>query len=82
MIYKIISKILVNRLRPILRGIVSPMQSSFIPGRGTMDNAIILQEAICQMHMSKKRKGDVILKLDLEKAYDRVDYFPYYAWHL
>lgn len=59
----------------MLVDIVSPLQSSFIPGQGTLDNAIILQEFIQQMHKSKKRKGEVFYKLDLEKPYDRVD------WH-
>jgi hypothetical protein len=45
-IYKLITKILVNRLRPFLNQIVCPFQSSFLPGKGTTDNAIILQEAI------------------------------------
>lgn len=39
-IYKLITKVLVNRLRPMLDSIISPLQSSFIPGRGTSDNAI------------------------------------------
>jgi len=71
---KLVSKVLVNRLRPMLTDIVSPLQSSFIPGRGTIDNAIILQEFIYHMQKSKKKLGDVIYKLDLEKAYDRVDW--------
>lgn len=73
-IHKLISKVLVNRLRPHLDAIVSPLQSSFIPGRGTRDNAIILQEFVHNMGKKKRRKGDMILKLDLEKAYDRVDW--------
>lgn len=65
----------VGRLRPILAMIVSPLQTSFIPSRGTVDNAIILQEVLDHMHRSKsKKKGDMVLKLDLEKAYDRVDW--------
>lgn len=41
MIYKLISEVLVNRLRPFLSNLASPMQSSFIPGRETTNNAII-----------------------------------------
>jgi predicted nucleic acid-binding protein len=58
----------------MLIDIVSPLQSSFILGRGIVDNAIVLQEFIYHMRMSKKKHGDVIYKLDLEKAYDRVDW--------
>ena len=39
--YKLITKVLVNRLRPYLEKIISPFQSSFLPGRGTTDNVII-----------------------------------------
>lgn len=57
MIYKIISKVLVNKIRPFLHEIVSLLQSSFIPGHGTIDNDIILQELIYHMHKSRKKKG-------------------------
>jgi ribonuclease HI len=73
-VYKLITKILVNRLRPFLNQIVGPFQSSFLPGRGTTDNAIILQEAIHSMRKSKRKKGDMVFKIDLEKAYDNVSW--------
>lgn len=72
-LYKLITKVLVNRLRSLLHDMISPLYSSFIPGRGTTDNAIVLQEIVHLMHKSRKKK-DVVLKLDLEKAYDRVDW--------
>lgn len=73
-VYKLISKVPVARLRSFLNALVSPRQSSFIPGRGTVDNAIVLQEVVYMMGRSRKKKGDLVLKLDLEKAYDRVDW--------
>jgi hypothetical protein len=72
--YKLISKIIVSRLRPFLDGIISPLQNSFIPGRSTKDNAIVLQEVLHFMRKSKRKKGDMVFKLDLDKAYDRVDW--------
>jgi hypothetical protein len=42
-------------------------QSSFLPGMGTTDNAIILKEVVHSMRKSKKKKGDVVYKIDLEK---------------
>jgi len=48
----------------MLIDIVSPLQSSFIPGKGTVDNVIVLQEFIYHMRKSKKKHGDVIYKLD------------------
>ena len=73
-IYKIITKVLVHRLRPILSNIIGPYQSSFLPGRGTSDNSIVLQEIIHFMKRSKRKKGFVAFKLDLEKAFDNVNW--------
>ena len=42
-VLKLIMKVLVNCLRPHLPNIISPLQSSFIPGRGTRDNVIVVQ---------------------------------------
>lgn len=72
--YKLITKVLVNRLRPYLNDLVGLLQSSFIPGRGTMDNAIILQEIVHHMTRSRSRNQNIIFKLDLEKAYDSVSW--------
>lgn len=72
-LYKLLSKVLVAQLRPYLSALVSPHQSSFIPGRGTVDNAIVLQEIVYTMSRSRKKKGDLVYKLDLDKAYDGVD---------
>jgi len=73
-VYKIITKVLVQRLRPILNNIIGPYQSSFLPGRGTSDNFIVLQEIIHYMRRSKKKKGSMAFKLDLEKAFDNVNW--------
>jgi hypothetical protein len=67
-------EVLVNKLRPFLDSLVGPLQSSFIPGRGTTDNALIAQEIIHHIHKSKSNQGLLAAKLDLEKAYDRVDW--------
>lgn len=73
-VYKLLTKILVNRIRPILDDIISPMQSSFIPGRNTSDNAIALQEIVHHQRKVRRKNGNLVFKLDLEKAYDRVDW--------
>lgn len=69
--YKIITKIIVVRLKPMLNKIISPFQSSFIPGRTTSDNIIITQEVL---HTLRSKKGGMIFKIDLEKAYDKVSW--------
>lgn len=72
-IYKIISKCLVNHLRPFLDQIISKEQSAFVPGRMITDNALIAFECI---HAIQRTNGEEFCayKLDLSKAYDRVDW--------
>ncbi|KAL4314251.1 hypothetical protein AHAS_Ahas15G0066400 [Arachis hypogaea] len=52
-IYKIITKVVVERLRPFLQDIIGPLQGEFIPGRGAPDNIIVAQEVF---HFMKKTK--------------------------
>jgi hypothetical protein len=74
-IFKVISKCLVNRLRPILQDIISPTQSAFIPGRLITDNALMAFECIHSIQSgSAARRNFCAYKLDLAKAYDRVDW--------
>jgi hypothetical protein len=74
-IYKVVSKCLVNRLRPLLQEIIAPTQSTFIPGRLITDNALIAFECINSLQKSMDNKGKYCAyKLDLAKAYDRVDW--------
>ncbi|CAL1354334.1 unnamed protein product [Linum trigynum] len=69
---KAITKTIANRLKPIMRKLISPRQSSFIPGRQTTDNIIVLQEVLHTLRKKKGKKGGVVMKIDLEKAYDRL----------
>ncbi|XP_057760108.1 uncharacterized protein LOC130980443 [Arachis stenosperma] len=73
-VYKVIMKVLVNRLRPHLKEIIGPLQGGFIPGRGTPDNIIVEQEVLHFMKKTKSKKGTLVFKIDLEKVYDRVDW--------
>lgn len=47
-------------------------QSSFVPGRHTTDNIIVVQEVIHTMCISKRKEGMLAVKIDLEKGYDRI----------
>lgn len=74
-IYKILSKCLANRLRPLMQDIVSENQSAFVPGRLITDNALIAFECLHTMqNMGATKNGLCAYKLDLAKAYDRVDW--------
>lgn len=71
---KVVIKVIFQMIRLILDKIVGPFQSSFMPGRQTMDNIIISQEIIHTLMNKKGKSGGMVLKIDLEKAYDRVNW--------
>lgn len=73
-LFKIISKVMVNRLKPHLDKLINPLQSSFMPNRGTADNAMITQEIVDHMYKKKGREGLVMFRIYFEKAHDRVDW--------
>jgi hypothetical protein len=73
-IYKVISKCLVNHLRPILQDVIAPMQSAFIPGQMITDNALIAFECLHALRNGNNNyKKFGAFKLDLSKAYDHID---------
>jgi len=70
--YKLITKCIVNRLKRVLPELISPIQSSFVPGRQITDNVIVMQEILHSMWCKIGTKGWMAIKLDLEKSYDRL----------
>ena len=74
-IYKIISKVLTNQLKRILVEVVSESQSAFVLGRLITDNVHVAFETM--YYIDKRRKGKdalMAIKLDMSKAYDRVEW--------
>ena len=73
-IYKTVSKILVQRIRLLLPNLISPMQATFLEGRKGSDNVIIAQELVRSIGKSKGKEGYIVVKIDLEKAYDLLEW--------
>lgn len=68
--YKIITKMIANKVKKILPRIIPENQGGFIKGRKIHDNILLFQEAI---HSSIQRKEEgMVTKLDLANAFDRV----------
>ena len=72
-VYKAITKILVAKLRTVLDIIISPCQSAFVPGRWIGENQVITKELMHSFKTSKVKGGFVAMKVDLQKAYDRIN---------
>ncbi|KAF3775141.1 retrotransposable element ORF2 protein [Nymphaea thermarum] len=71
-ILKFITRIMVLRMRPILSRIISKNQCAFLPGRSIQESFLLSQEIIHVFENSKKQAACV--KIDLSKAYDRVNW--------
>ena len=63
-----------NRLKEIMSSVIALNQSSFVHGRQITDNIIIYQEVLHSMRTKKSGKSFMTIKIDLEKAYDRLSW--------
>ena len=71
-LYKILAKVLANRLKKVVSKVVSPTQNAFVEGRQILDAALIANKAINSL--LKGDEAGVLCKLDLEKAYDHINW--------
>jgi hypothetical protein len=71
-LYKIIAKVLANRLAKVMNSIIPTTQSAFIKGRNLVDGVMVVNEII---DLAKKTGREcMVFKVDYEKAYDSVDW--------
>jgi hypothetical protein len=70
-IFKFIAKAYAIRLAPIAHRMVDRSQTAFIKGRCLHEGVLALHEIVHELR--EKRLGGLFLKLDFEKAYDRVN---------
>lgn len=72
LLYKLITKIIAERLKPVLGKFISVEQFGFLPNRQILHAVGIVQEVL--QSVKSKKLSALILTLDLEKAYDKVDW--------
>ena len=74
-LYKLFSKVLANRLKKFLPSIITKHQSVFVKDRLITDNILVAFETLhCMKNYSSGSSGYMAFKLDMSKAYDRVEW--------
>lgn len=86
-IYKLVSKVLANKLKLLLPEVILVNQGVFILSRLITDNALVALELFHTMHeRNKGSKGAIAMKLDMSKTFDRMERsflrIYYYVWVL
>jgi hypothetical protein len=71
-LYKILAKVLANRLRLVIGSVISESQTAFVKDRQILDGVLIANEVVDEARRSKKEL--MLFKVDFEKAYDSVDW--------
>ena len=68
--FKIFTKVATSRINSVANHLINPTQTAFMRGRNILEGVIIFHETIHELH--RKNQNGVIIKIDFEKAYDKV----------
>ena len=71
-LYKLITKVLAKRLKNVVSKLVNKAQHAFVEGRQIIDAPLIANEVVDSL-LGRKEKW-VLCKLDIEKAYDQINW--------
>lgn len=74
MVYKIVTKVISNRLKTILPLVILDTQRAFTPGRLITDNILVAFELFHYMNDHNGSNGGMMLKLDMSIAFDKVEW--------
>lgn len=71
-VYKLIAKVLVRRMAKVLNKVIGEAQHAFVSGRQILDAGLITNEVVDDL-VNRKKEG-ILCKLDMEKAYDYLNW--------
>lgn len=73
-VYKIVSKIITDRLKGLMGKTISKHQGAFLEGRWIADNTVAAHEVVHKVKRHRGKNGLMMLKMDMKKAYDRMEW--------
>ena len=72
-VYKVISRLLVRKIKPLLKDLIMPNQTAFVEGRLLVENTVLTSELVNGYHRNKGSKK-ITVKVDIAKAFDTLSW--------